>query len=186
MKINKPTKKQVKDTTNKVVEKANKVVSNPLFFKLLGISVGAYIVYRVANKALETPKPDPVNDIDLFEDPVVIPIPENTTISLEQAKIYAQTLLEAMDRQPWGTYVNRIFEVFKKINADDFKLVFNAFGKKNYNGTGSPPESWFWQQLDNYQERNLVYWLGSELNSWTNKETFDLVEKTVKEAGFIL
>ncbi len=179
--MKKPTKKQVKQATKKVVDKTNKVVSNPLFIKVVGYSVAGYVVYRVVNKMLQAPEPDPVNNIDI----VVTSDTTLTTISPNQAKIYAQTLLEAMDRQPYGTYVDRILAVFKNINAHDFKLIFNAFGMKNYNGTGSPPESWIWQQLDNYQERNLVYWLKSELSSWNDAEIYNLVKQIVEEAGFI-
>lgn len=179
--MKKPTKKQVKDAANKVAKKTNEAMKNPLFIKVVGLSAGAYILYRVVNKMLTAPKPDKVNDIPI----VVVPDATVTTISVEQAGIYAQTLLEAMDKQPYGTYVDRILGVFKQINADDFKLIFNAFGQKNYNGGGSPPESWFWQQFDNYSKRNLVFWLKSELNSWLDAETYDLVKKIVKQAGFV-
>lgn len=182
-KTNKAKKKLVETankTKKKLVDTTNKVASTPSY-KVIGYGIGAYIVYRVVNKMLTAPKPEPVNNIDY----TVTPDPVKTTITDEEAKKYAQTLLEAMDLQPYGTEVSKIKGVFENINADDFILVFNAFGMKNYNGTGSPPETWVFQQLDNFTERNLVYWLGSELSSWWDGETFDMVEKTVTEAGFI-
>lgn len=175
--MNKPTEIQVKEAA----VKTGKVVTNPMFLKVAGIAVGAYLLYKVFTGVSAKVTPDPVNNVDI----VVTPDISKTTITTEQAKIYAQTLLEAMDIQPYGTDPDIILAVFQKINADDFKLIFNAFGMKNYNGTGSPPESWIFQQLDNYQERNLVFWLRSELNSWLDATTYNLVKKIVEEADFI-
>lgn len=175
--IKKPTKKQV----GAIGKTASKTLSSPLFLKVVGYGFGGYLAYKIASKILAGPKPDPTPNIDV----IVTPNTNWTTINENQAKKYAQTLLEAMDRQPYGTYDDRILNVFNKINSEDFKLIYNAFGMQNYNGWGTPPTTWLWQQLDNYQPRNLVYWLQSELSDSKNKPVYTLVKNIVEDAGFI-
>lgn len=177
--MKKPTQEQIKSAALKT----EKVVTSPAFLKLAGVAVGIYLIYKVITKAGDIVTPDaPTNNLDLTD--VAVPDPSKTTITEAQAKIHAQTLLEASDRYPYGTYDDMILSVFKKINADDFKMIFKAFGMRLYNDYNSPPESWFWQQLDNYTDRNLVYWLRSELSDSKGTEVYNLVKKIVEEAGF--
>lgn len=166
--------------SNKYINKAGRFLSSRGFIKILAVGIGGYVLYKTFTGASKGFAAEPVNNVDL----IVEPNYPQTTITASQAKIHAQTLLEAMDVQPYGTDDDRILAVFKNINAQDFKMIFNAFGMKNYNGYGSPPESWIWQQIDNFQERNLVYWLKSELSDSKKKEVYTLVKEIVEEAGF--
>lgn len=111
---------------------------------------------------------------------------KNLTISQSMARNFAQQLLDAMDyMEPlYGTDEQTILKVFKQIKTkDDFLLVFNAFGMKDYNGNGLPPTG-VARYLDVYEPRNLVYWLKAELSP-RDKEVYDLVKKVVENAGFV-
>lgn len=119
----------------------------------------------------------------------------NLTITPNQALIHAKSLLDAMNWEGWvyipiprytsGTDTDVIDQIFSNITSDDFKLIYQKFGKKHYNGTGSP------QILEGVQdfigiaeERDLVYWLRSELNSFFDRSLFNKVKAIVEGAGF--
>lgn len=107
-----------------------------------------------------------------------------TTITDSQAKIFANQLYGAMKNA--GTKENTIYEIFKKIeNKNDFKKVYNAFGRKSYVGAiwgGSPTaiDSW----LGNYDDFDLIEWLNEEVG-YSNYPTYSLVKKVVTNAGFV-
>ena len=69
---------------------------------------------------------------------------EKTTISNQTAKNYAENLFEAFN-YTWGTDKGIISTVFSKIKPEDFKMVYNAFGKRSYSAVngGSPSEKWY-------------------------------------------
>jgi hypothetical protein len=58
-----------------------------------------------------------------------------TTISDSTAKNYAENLFEAFNFF-WGTDKTTIDTIFSKINSEDFKKVYNAFGKRSYSTNG--------------------------------------------------
>ena len=69
-----------------------------------------------------------------------------TTITDGQAKNYAENLFEAFN-YTYGTDKSVIDGVFSRINPEDFKKVYNAYGKRSYSaitgGTPSPITYWF-------------------------------------------
>lgn len=114
----------------------------------------------------------------------------NSTITKQEAINYAQQLLDAMNvgRNSiffGGTDEQTISNVFDQIkNSDDFRLIYQAFGLKDYNGVSSPE---FGDGIfQNYTERNLTYWLKSELgNFWSwDKIIYNKVKLVVESAGF--
>lgn len=110
---------------------------------------------------------------------------QNLTITEQQAKNFAQQLLDAMDYAApvYGTDEDTIASVLKKIKTkDDFLLIFKAFGLKEYNGNGLPPTGWA-RHIDNYEPRNLVYWLKAELSP-RDGEAYTLAKKFSEMAGF--
>lgn len=187
-----PTKAQVKETAKKAANNTANFLTNPTVLKLAAVGVGGILIYKIANSitAGATPK-EVVKDIlgvdeDLNFDNSTTGL--QPTITLQQSKIYAQQLLEAANASEyglWGTDDPTILEIFKKINSEDFKLIFKSFGIPLYNGYNSPPDSWFWQQFDNFTERNLVYWLHSELEDSKGDEVYDVVKAVIEEAGFV-
>lgn len=106
-----------------------------------------------------------------------------TTISDSIANSYANQLYNAMESS--GTDENTIYAVFKKLqNPNDFKKVYNKFGKKSYSGiiTGGSPygvETW----LGMYVDGDLIEWLKTEI-SVLNYPTYSLIKKTIENAGF--
>ena len=112
----------------------------------------------------------------------------NATITQNQAANYAQQLLDAMNEQrnSWiggGTDEDTIEAVFDKLkNGSDFLLVYQAFGRKDYNGFNSPIEGL--EMFDTYTPRDLVYWLNSEIGSFWDSSLHTKVKERVESAGF--
>jgi len=108
-------------------------------------------------------------------------------ISKEVAKNYAEQLFEAFNYR-YGTDKKIIDSIFSKINSEDFKLIYNNFGKRSYSSlnTGSPSDKWY--ALDTYigsKDVDLMQWLNSEL------DVFDFalkakIRKVVEPLGFII
>lgn len=110
-----------------------------------------------------------------------------TTISEQTAKNYAENLFEAFN-YTWGTDKSVISSIFSKIQPEDFKMLYNYFGKRSYsdlNG-GSPSENVFAPDT----------WIGSsklDLIQWINKELGfgdstlrEKIRKVVEPAGFVI
>jgi hypothetical protein len=103
------------------------------------------------------------------------------TISDSVANSYANQLYNAMKNA--GTDEDLIYSVFQKIEKkDDFRKVYNAFGKKSYYNFGSPTIS-AW--LFGYDDLDLIEWLNKELGN-SNFKTYNLVKKVVNNAGFAM
>ena len=174
---------------------AKKAARNPLpTLYVVGGILGAFAVFKIlqaANNAFSGSDIDDKVDFKLKIDPAKL------SISKEQAKIFADQLLVAMNWEglrPWplftvgpGTDNKVIKEVFGQINPEDFKLIYQAFGTKDYNGFGSPPKNvggGVQDAIGISKKRDLVYWLRSELDFFD----FSLkgkVGETVRQAGFI-
>jgi len=110
---------------------------------------------------------------------------QNTTISETQAQQFAQQLLDASNhKEPlYGTDEKTIKQVFLQLKTpEDFKLVYKAFGNKNYNGWNSPPTGIF-RYLDNYEPRDLVYWLKSEVKP-SDGQVYTIVKARIQSAGW--
>ncbi|MFL0063734.1 hypothetical protein [Tenacibaculum maritimum] len=110
---------------------------------------------------------------------------QKATLSSEEAAKAAQQLLDAFNEASpfYGTDEETIKQVFIKLkSAEDFKLVYKSFGKKNYNGNGSPPVG-IWRHLDNYSPRDLVYWLKSELSP-DDGDVYQIVKERVESANW--
>lgn len=99
--------------------------------------------------------------------------PSKTSINEEQANNYANQLYNAMNGG-WspihpivgvftGTNKTAIENVFKKLNSEDYKMVYNAFGRKSYNRIlGTTNElTGVTRQFENL---DLTEWLISELD----------------------
>jgi len=104
------------------------------------------------------------------------------TISDSVANTYANQLWGAMNTT--GTDEDLIYGILLKLQKkDDFLKVYNAFGKKSYNGIllgGEPNVIDKW--LGNYDDLDLVQWLNTELG-YSNLTTYNLAKKTVTNAG---
>lgn len=110
---------------------------------------------------------------------------QKATISKTQSQQFAQQLLDASNHMEplYGTDEQTIKKVFLKLKTpEDFKLVYHAFGLKNYNGWNSPPVGIF-RHLDTYEPRDLVYWLKSEIKP-SDGEVYNIVKARVDSAGW--
>jgi len=107
-----------------------------------------------------------------------------TTISNSMANTYANQLYSAMKNA--GTNEDMIYAIFKKIEKkDDFRKVYNAFGRRSYVGKfvgGSPTALDKW--LGNYDDFDLIEWLNEEVG-YSNYPTYSLVKKVVTNAGYV-
>ena len=168
--------------TSSFTKKAGKsIVSNPI--TALNIIIGLagvlalYKIYKFINTGFEG---DPHIDNE------VIGTGGNTdgaTISNQQAKNFAQQLLDAMNvKQPfWGTDEETIEAVFSQLTVGaDFIKVYEAFGKKDYNGNNSPPTG-VWSSFDSYEPKDLVYWLKSEIS--TADKAYKIVKERIESTG---
>lgn len=106
------------------------------------------------------------------------------TISDTLANTFANQLYSAMKNS--GTNEDIIYSIFKKIEKkDDFRKVYNAFGRRSYVGKfvgGSPTALDKW--LGNYDDFDLIEWLDEEVG-YSNYPTYSLVKKVVTNAGYV-
>jgi hypothetical protein len=106
-----------------------------------------------------------------------------TTISDAQAKNYAENLFQAFN-YTYGTDKGIIDSVFSRINPEDFKKVYNAYGKRSYSAiTGGTPSplTFFW----NMENLDLIAWLNAELG-FGDGTLKTKIRKVVEPAGFVL
>ncbi|SHJ45383.1 hypothetical protein [Aquimarina spongiae] len=187
---NTKSKKAVSTVKKGLATAGGSIVRNPMTtVYVIGGAIAVYLLYKTfkginsAGEAVgEFFNPDFDNSVD------VGPINNSgATISIEQARIFANQLLGAMNYQNpffgWhGTDEDTILEVFKRITPADFRLIYNVFGQKDYNGVGSPPDNVI-GSIQISSPRDLVFWLNSEL-SFTDGEVYRVVKKIVNDAGF--
>jgi hypothetical protein len=113
--------------------------------------------------------------------------PQIVKISNATAKNYAETLFEAFN-YTWGTDKGSISQVFDKINSEDFKLVYNQFGKRSYSTiNGGTPSGKWWSPdtLGGSTELDLISWINAELG-WGDSALREKIRKVVEPAGFII
>ncbi len=104
------------------------------------------------------------------------------TISDSVANAYANQLYGAMKNG--GTQEDVIYQILQKLqNPNDFRKVYNAFGKKSYVGSfvgGSPTK--LDSYIGNYDNFDLIEWFKNEVG-YSNYPTYSLIKKTVNKAG---
>jgi len=176
-------KKVVKSVKSAAKKTQNTITENPIqTVKVVGAIAGVYFIYKLVktiNKRIEETTID--NEVQGTGGNTT-----QATISNQLATNYAQQLLDAFNaKEPfYGTDEAMVESVFNKLkNGADFLRVYYAFGNKDYNGHNSPPEG-FWQYLDSYEKRNLVYWLKSEISESSEPELYNQVRTRVESAGF--
>lgn len=153
-------------------------------YVLIGM-VGFFAVYQVGKKVYNALTHADVDDNVNNTGGSTI----GNTISNQQATNFAQQLLDAMNLNRnsillGGTDEDTIEAVFDQLqNGADFNKVFDAFGMKSYNGENSPNESVV-GFLDTYEDRNLVYWLNSEISSIWDSSLRRKIKAIVEDAGF--
>ena len=120
-----------------------------------------------------------------------------TTITPEQARVFASQLLDAMNRNeyypifPWygpGTDEATIRKIFNELTPEDFKLVYKAFDRKDYVAGGSPRKDvigGIQQTVGLSKKLDLVGWLKQELGP-LDIQTLNVVRPVVQGAGFII
>ncbi|WP_282080873.1 hypothetical protein [Aquimarina algiphila] len=180
--------KKAASAAKKGIDKTGDLVkSNPktALYVVGGVVLG-FVVYRLV-KTLNAGgnavdgifNPDIDNQVDVGDLDT-----NGATITAKQARVFAQQLLDAFNHKApfWGTDEKTILEIFNQLSPANFKVVFNAFGKKDYNGYNSPPSGIF-ANLDSYEPRDLVYWLNSELSP-SDGEVYKKVKQIVNAAGF--
>ena len=110
-----------------------------------------------------------------------------TTISDQTAKNYAENMYQAFNYD-WGTDNTILNAIFSKINSEDFKQIYNAFGTRTYNQLAGGTPNGDWWNLTTYgiyDDLDLVAWLNTELDNFDTalkKKARPIVEG----AGFIL
>ncbi|WP_281990510.1 hypothetical protein [Aquimarina aggregata] len=192
--IKQNTKKKAKVLANKTANAAKKgvektgdfVQSNPkpVIYGVIGVGllfVGYKLFSGISSGVEDILNPDIDDQINVGNLPT-----NGSNITGQQARIYADQLLNAMNYRPLrflrGTDEATILKVFNKLTPIDFKMVFNAFGKKDYNGFDSP-QTGVLANLETYKPRDLVYWLNSELGP-SDGAVYTKVKQIVNAAGF--
>lgn len=205
----KTTTAKVNNKAKSALEKGKKIAKNTgksisdnpkQAIYIVGGVLAIYLIYR-AFKGIKSGA-DAVSDFftgDSIQNNIdvgnsVIPNPTQTTITNNQAILHASALLEAMNYSGWtlwgyhhGTDEAVIEQIFDNINSEDFKAIYRAFGKKHYNGFGSSQDNIggsIESAIGLSEERDLVYWLRAELNSFFDKGVFQKVKAIVEGAGF--
>lgn len=168
------------------LEKTGEAVKKNKTLLLIVGGVAVYSIYKIVSNTTSAVddifNPDIDNEVEGTGGST-----QGASISNQQATNYAQQLLDAMNYNPcwicYGTDEEKILAVFQRLkNTGDFIKVYNAFGKKDYNGYNSPPDG-ILANLDSYEPRNLVYWLKSELEP-KDGDVYDIVKERVELAGF--
>jgi hypothetical protein len=107
-----------------------------------------------------------------------------TTISVQTAKNYAEILFEAFNYD-WGTDKSQISNVFSKIKPEDFKLIYNAYGKRDYGTLTGLSPTWGERVAGLYRSLDLIQWINEELEIG-DSALREKIRKIVEPAGFII
>ena len=193
-------KSSTRKRTGKIVtkEKATKTIKSTGNFiadnkkELLYVAGGILVVvvgyqaYKNLKKGSEVVtdfiSKDHVENVDV----IVNTDASKITITKEQAQQFARTIYDACNLMAplYGTDEEAILEVFKKLKTgDDYKLVYQTFGMKEYNGNNAPPRSGWGRFFDVFAPRDLNYWLRSELSP-SDGEVYQVVKERIESAGY--
>jgi hypothetical protein len=145
------------------------------------------IVLAVVNKIKGLVSGQNVVGGNYHEQPIDV---TKTKISQVTAQNYAEQLFKAFNYY-WGTDLSTIKNIFSKINSEDFKMIYNAFGQRTYSSIngGTPSQSPI--GLDNpiifgkNPDLDLVGWLQAELGL-ADFITKGKVKPIVNGAGFVM
>lgn len=141
------------------------------------VVVGVAVVKRIKGKieGVDISKGKFINqDVDFTK----------TTISPQTAKNYAEILFEAFNYD-WGTDKSQVDNVFSKIRPEDFKLIYNAYGKRDYGTfTGLSP-TWGERAIGAYRSLDLIQWINEELEIG-DSALREKIRKVVELAGFVI
>ena len=107
-----------------------------------------------------------------------------TTISVQTAKNYAEILFEAFNYD-WGTDKSQVDSVFSKIKPEDFKLVYNAYGKRDYGTLTGLSPTWAERAGGLYRSLDLVQWINEELE-YGDSALREKIRKVAEPAGFVI
>jgi hypothetical protein len=161
----------------------NFVKENPKPLLYLGgaiaLTVIGYAVVKKAKGGIEGLFTDKSKGETSFKK---IPVDDRfSSINDSVASNYANQLYNAMKIS--GTKEDVILSIFKKIQRkEDFLKVYNAFGTRSYvRHFGENPDKLI-KFFGLYSNLDLVEWLQEEIST-IDKELYDLVKKTVNNAG---
>ena len=107
-----------------------------------------------------------------------------TTISVQTAKNYAEILFEAFNYD-WGTDKSQVESVFSRIKPEDFKLIYNAYGKRDYGTLTGLSPTWAERAGGLYRSLDLVQWINEELEIG-DSALREKIRKVVEQAGFVI
>jgi hypothetical protein len=110
-----------------------------------------------------------------------------TSINDSTAKNYTENLFEAFN-YTWGTDKGTIEVVFSKINSEDFKKIYNFFGKRSYSSLNGGTPSGKVYGIDTWigsQNLDLVQWLNKELG-FGDSSLKRKIRPIIESAGFVL
>jgi hypothetical protein len=107
-----------------------------------------------------------------------------TTISVQTAKNYAEILFEAFNYD-WGTDKSQVESVFSKIKPEDFKLIYNAYGKRDYGTLTGLSPTWAERAGGLYRSLDLVQWINEELEIG-DSALREKIRKVIEPAGFVI
>jgi|688.fasta_scaffold27143_17 hypothetical protein len=107
-----------------------------------------------------------------------------TTISVQTAKNYAEILFEAFNYD-WGTDKSQVESVFSRIKPEDFKLVYNAYGKRDYGTLTGLSPTWAERAGGLYRSLDLVQWINEELEIG-DSALREKIRKVIEPAGFVI
>jgi len=140
----------------------NFIKKNPVILIVAGV-IAAVAIYFFSRKKKGT----------TVDDQTVLPVMESDLSRTEdELKLVAKTLFNAMNRL--GTDEQTIFKVFKELNSEDIKFVFNSFGMIRYFGHGVG------KILGN--KLDLAGWLKKEL-SRNGEYSYDELKAIIEEKG---
>lgn len=182
-----------KIATKKNIEKANEMseflLSNKSLLIVVGASVLGFIAYRQIKKTAGAVS-DAVSDVfaDVPTDHISADVNVNnqkTTITKEKAVILAKSLLDAFNDTTFfgspATDERKVEYVFDQLKTgDDFRLVYNIFGKRKIINGGTPT-TWFDKKIAN--EYDLIYWLKAEISETWDSSLFNKIKDRVQSAG---
>jgi hypothetical protein len=109
-----------------------------------------------------------------------------TSITEATASNYAEQLFKAFN-YTYGTDKAIIDSIFSKINSEDFKLIYNAYGTRSYSslfGIGGTPSA-VERLAGTYSNIDLIQWINNELE-FGDGALKTKIKKVVEPAGFTI
>lgn len=182
-----------KIATKKNIEKANEyselLLQNKSLLMVVGAGVLGFIAYRQIKKTTGAVS-DAVSNVfkDVPTDHINTQLKVDSTkltINNDRAKIFAKSLLDAFNDTTFfgspATDEAKIQQVFNRLQTgDDFRLVYNHFGRRKRIGGGTPTKWLDKKMADDY---DLLYWLKAEISETWDRSLYKQVKQRVQTAG---